>query len=200
MVARPPIPISIRSGRGSTKPASSIAFHIGESSYNELFSMHWGEEANPAVASPVGVPMDLLLRRPADHGHDGRAHLPQPLRPLPQRTGHVDRERVAVGAIPHARHGQDERHGPQRPLARRTHHRAAERDLQAARFRVAVSRRADRRTRRPDRCLTSAIRFGLPARRRSRRSTERSPPACPSPAPPTFARIMGDNARNLVGR
>ena len=75
-----------------------VAFHVGESGYNEMLAPYWGEEAEPVVAPPVGVPVDVLLRRSADHGHVRRARAAQPVRTVSQRPLPQRRERLACGS------------------------------------------------------------------------------------------------------
>ena len=67
--------------------AHNVAFHISESGYNEF------------------------LRRPAHHADDLRTHVHELLRPLPADPRDVDRERLAVGALPARGDGQDEGDG-----------------------------------------------------------------------------------------
>ena len=96
-------------------------YHIAESGYNEMMSVHWGEEPAPAIPPAVGIPVDQLLRRSTHHGHDLRPDLPQSVRPLPERPHRERRKWFVLGALSRERHGQDGRHGPRRSMARRTH-------------------------------------------------------------------------------
>ena len=45
-------------GARRTRRGVPVAFHIGESGYNEMMAPYWGEEAEPVVAPAVGVPVD----------------------------------------------------------------------------------------------------------------------------------------------
>ena len=147
----------------------TVAFHIGESSYNELFSAHWGEEPNPPSHRQSAFqwtcfygdrPIMDTIAALIYHNLFGR---------FPNvRVMSIENGSLWVPYLMRV-DGQDERHGPQRTVARGPHHREAERDLQTSRVRLAVSRRADRRARVADRRVTGAVRFGLPARRRARR-------------------------------
>ena len=89
--------------------------HVGDAGYNRRNAAAWGEDVRPHRLRTVGVPVDPLLRRPADHGDDLGADLRQPLRSVPERQGGQRRERLAVRRLPAQVDGQDGRHGPGGP-------------------------------------------------------------------------------------
>ena len=78
----------------------TVTFHISESGYNELFSVHWGEEANPSSHQQSAFQWTRFYGDLPDHADDLGPDVHELLRPLPEHPGDVGRERIAVGALP----------------------------------------------------------------------------------------------------
>ena len=127
----------------------------------------------PRAAVPVlGLAVAEHVRRAAHHRHPVGVDLRQPVRSVPEHQGAGERVRRGVGSALHPAHGQEPRHGAQRHLAGGSARRAAERDLQEARPRRALSggrHRGDDRAARLHRDAAHGL--GLAARRRTARTS-----------------------------
>ena len=117
--------------------------------------------------SPVRLSVELLLRRPAHHGHPGLVDFREPVWPFSFLEGGVGRERVTLRSVPDAPDGQDGRDGTQWALARRPDSREAQPDSEAPRLRLALPRGGHRGAGWRNRCLPGCLRIGLSPCRRS---------------------------------
>lgn len=72
----------------------TVTFHISKSGFNEMYSSQWENQPDPG--SSVGLPMDEVLWRPADHAEAEWHDLLQLLRTVPEHPGDVGGKRLAV--------------------------------------------------------------------------------------------------------